>query len=116
MTERKPYQSPFLRVAVSKDGGEKIKHIQEEFDKFWSKINRVADKSPEKFHAMKAMQEASMWLTRACALSNQGQPTTNGWRTAPPARTESRVLKPAYAKEPERFTNRPTIVVKRKKV
>lgn len=70
MTEYK-HHSPFNRVFVTEDGGQKIKKLQNEFDKFWKQVNRVADKCPEKFHAMKALQEACMWLTRATALQSQ---------------------------------------------
>ena len=70
MSEYK-YHSPFKRVFINDAGGQKIKTLQNDFDKFWKQVNRVADKCPEKFHAMKAMQEACMWLTRAAALQNQ---------------------------------------------
>jgi hypothetical protein len=70
MIEHK-YHSPFKRVCVNESGGEKIKKLQEDFDAFWRKVNRIADKCPEKFHAQKAMQEACMWLTRATALQHQ---------------------------------------------
>lgn len=73
-TDKKPFHSPFKRVCVTDDGGQKIKELQQEFDKFWRKIHRYADKSPEKYYAQKAMQEACMWLARGCALKNERVP------------------------------------------
>jgi hypothetical protein len=73
-TDKRPYHSPFKRVYVTDDGGAKIKELQEEFDKFWRKVNRVADKSPEKYYAQKALQEACMWLSRGCAFKHAKPP------------------------------------------
>ena len=122
MTEYK-YQSPFKRVFIDEDGGQKIKKLQAEFDKFWKQINRVADKCPEKFHAMKAMQEACMWLTRATALQNQ---KTDGVKIDeviiddPLARIpiHQKTIGEALARYKEGDTiqikNRPTIILKKK--
>ena len=67
MTEQKKYHSPFMRIPVTKEGGEKIQEIQKEYDKFWRKMHRYADTSYEKFYAQKAMQESCQWLCRASA-------------------------------------------------
>ncbi len=69
MSEYK-YRSPFKRLPVSEAGGNKIKKIQDEYDIFWKRINRIVDKSPEKSTALRKLQESCMWVTRAVALCN----------------------------------------------
>ena len=66
----KPYFSPFKRVPVSPVGGDKIKKIQDEYDLFWKRLNRIVDKCPEKNTAMRKLQESCMWITRAVAITN----------------------------------------------
>ncbi len=67
----KKFRSGFKRIPVNDVGGQKIKTLQEDFDRFWHKINRQADKSTEKYYALKAMQEACMWMSRAIAIQNE---------------------------------------------
>lgn len=106
---QKKYQSPFKRIAVTKEGGEKIQQLQNDFDHFWKKINRLADKSPEKFHAMKAMQEACQWLTRACALKYQQE--MDGFPI------NSQPAPHIHSQAPEKsFQNNPQITFKRSKI
>jgi hypothetical protein len=70
----KKFHSGFTRIPVNDDGGKAIKQLQEDFDKFWRKINRLSDKRTEKYYALKSMQEACMWMTRAVALQNEKVP------------------------------------------
>jgi hypothetical protein len=121
MTEHK-YNSPFKRVSVTESGGVKIKKLQENFDKFWRQVNRVADKCPEKYHAIKAMQEACMWLTRATALQNQTEfaenKTPNDGLLAKDLKPEqqdlSKVLEKYQSGDRIHIKNRPTIIYKKK--
>lgn len=115
MSEQKVYHSPFKRISITVEGGKKIKELQEEFDKFWKKVNRVADKSPEKYHAMKAFQEACMWLTRGCALKNEqtAKPVIEDQVTAP-QKTISEALEKYQSGERIEVKNRPTIIIKKK--
>lgn len=116
MSEYK-YHSPFKRVCVDDNGGQKIKKLQLEFDRFWKQVNKVADKCPEKFHAMKAMQEACMWLTRATALQNQKVEIIIDDPLAK-IPVQQKTLSEALAKYKEGDTiqvkNRPTIILKKK--
>lgn len=119
---QKKYHSPFKRIAVSKEGGETIQHIQNEFDAFWKKINKVADKCPEKFHAMKAMQESCQWLSRACALkyhsdNDESKPNqeTRILNTKKPYQEDFQGAIDSY-QEGKRIQNTPRVFVKRKKI
>lgn len=114
--KEKKHHSPFTRVSVTKDGGEKIKQLQHEFDRFWKKVNKVSDKCPEKFHAMKAMQEACMWLSRACALQNENYDVIIDDPAKPTEKEKMIMLNVPGRREGKSFQNNPTIVVKRKKV
>lgn len=121
MNEQRTYHSPFKRICVTDEGGQRIKELQEEFDRFWRKVNKVADKSPEKYHAMKAFQEACMWLTRGCALKNErvAKPSEHvldakAYLTGEPAQDLSKVLDKYQSGERIQVKNRPTIIIKKK--
>lgn len=123
MTDKKTYHSPFKRVFVTDEGGEKIKQLQEDFDKFWRKVHKLADKSPEKYHAQKAMQEACMWLSRACAIQNHRPQVMidNPLAKIPidkvltDQQLKNRMIGFANLKEGQVIRNSPRIVVKKKR-
>lgn len=127
---QKKYHSPFKRIPVSKEGGEKIQFLQNEFDIFWKRVNKVADKCPEKFHAMKAMQESCQWLSRACALKFEAEPkepeqdkgmqilnTKKPYQEKLQEYVDSGMeVKQHQRREGKSFQNNPKVVFKRKKL
>lgn len=116
MSEQKKYHSAFKRVCVTDDGGKKIKELQEEFDKFWRKMHKFADKSPEKFHAQKAMQEACMWLSRGCALKHERVPEIiiDDEPKHEYQKTLAQTLERYQSGDRIQVKNRPTIILKKK--
>jgi hypothetical protein len=116
MTTVKKYQSPFKRVATNKNGGETIKKIQLEFDQFWNRIHRSADRCPEKFHAIQSLQEACMWLCRATALNHPMGEETQLELTR--EQRDDEIVKRALEKAQEERPagSQPTIIIKKKKV
>ncbi len=59
----------FQRVWTDSDKeGAVIAEIQREFEKFWRSVQKKCPNNSEKTLAMRKMQEACMWLTRAVAI------------------------------------------------
>lgn len=109
----KQYFSPFKRVPVTAQGGNKIKIIQDEYDIFWKKLNRIVEKSPEKLTAMRALQESCMWLTRAIAITNIN-PIEHS--IAPKNDGLSEILEKYKEAEQIPIKNSPTIIFKKTKL
>jgi hypothetical protein len=60
----------FKRVTTDpQKEGKLIAEVQEEFEKFWSKLAKKCPVNSERTMAMRKMQEACMWMGRAIALS-----------------------------------------------
>ena len=64
------YPPLFQRIPVDqKSEGETIAQVQKEFELFWRSIQKKCPQNSEKTLAMRKMQEACMWFTRAIAIN-----------------------------------------------
>lgn len=72
--------SPFVRVQITPDGANAIHKIQDAYHKFWGGMLKLCPVgTPERQHALKAMQESCMWLTKCAAVSNQSADNIAPW-------------------------------------
>ncbi len=71
--------------------GAKIPEAQIMFQNFWHILNKLADNGPEKTEAMRRLQEASMWFSRAIAAS--------AWHLANPEAKKMRT--PEFKSKPQ---------------
>lgn len=123
MSDEKKFHSAFKRIRVSKDGGDKIKQLQDEFELFWKKVHKYGDKGHEKYYALKAIQECCMWLTRSCAVKYYEEspkviiddPLNKEHRKPYPHQQNIADTLARY-KDGDVIKNNPRIIVKKKKV
>lgn len=97
------YPPIFKRVPM-KNEENNIAKIQHEFEVFYKKISQLTDKSPEKTLAMRKLQEACFFLTRSVALEHFDSGVDEPKKTI------------YSAKDEKPISNKPTIVLKRKKI
>jgi hypothetical protein len=63
------YPPLFKRIHINPETeGKLIAEVQTEFEKFWRNIQRKAPHNSERTLALRKMQEACMWFTRAIAI------------------------------------------------
>lgn len=106
------YPPLFKRVEFnSPTAGQDIAQVQAAFEDFWKSISPKCDRNSEKTQAMRKLQEACMWFTRAIAL-NAFKPESDSEtvveRRLPP---ETLVCRDFY----EAASTRPIITIKKSK-
>lgn len=113
------YPPLFKRVAVDhgSDASSNIRKLQDEYESFWKKIQRMCPKNSERSLAMRKMQESCMWMTRAIALdvfmASQGddyEEQVTAKKAAFKAKAEPR--REAIDKKPYEATSKTKIIVK----
>ena len=62
------YVPLFKKIPVDPKTSDKIGQIQKDFETFWLPLNKSITPNAEKSLAMRKLQEACMWLTRAAAV------------------------------------------------
>ncbi len=64
------YPPLFKKIPIDFNStGQLIAKSQEEFEKFWNKLNKLCPANSERTMAMRKLQEASHWFSRAICVN-----------------------------------------------